>query len=285
MSRPVASPSFSADAPPKSRSGLLLLGERFPSFLLVVLAVGLCLACTARAETLPPPPARYFNDYAGVVDGGTANRLNAELEQFERDSSDQILVAVFRRMESRSSVEDYTVRVAQSWKVGQKGRNNGAVLFVFLQEHQVYIQVGYGLEPVLPDALCFQIIEREIKPRFRANDFGGGLRAGVHAMMAATRGEYHGTGRTINQTNHRAGRSGSSLFPVLMFFVFILAAGALSRRRVRTFGRHRTPWGGGFGPGSFGGGFGGFGGGSSGSGGGFSGGGGSFGGGGAGGKW
>lgn len=252
-------------------------------------AAWLCLVAPGWAETLPPPPPRFFNDYAGVIDRGTASRLNAELEQFEKDTGNQILVAVFPKMDSRSSVEDYTVRVAQSWKVGQKGRNNGAVLFVFLQDRQVYIQVGYGLEPVLPDALCFQIIEREIKPRFRAGDFSGGLTAGVHAMMAATRGEYRGSARTVAENRRQTGRQGGSLLPVFLFFLFILVAGALSRRRSRSFGGRRPPWGG-FGPGGFGGGgFGGFGGGGGwsggGGGGGFSGGGGSFGGGGAGGKW
>jgi len=91
------------------------------------------------AEVIPPPPAKYFNDYAQVVSAETAAQLNQTLENFERESSDQILVAVFPRMQSNSSVEDYTVRVARAWKVGQKDRNNGAVLFVFVQDHKVYL--------------------------------------------------------------------------------------------------------------------------------------------------
>lgn len=97
-------------------------------------------------EVIPPKPAQYFNDYAGVVSGGTAAQLNQKLEQFERDSSCQIVVAVFPKMQSDSSIEDYTVRVAQSWKVGQKGKDNGAVLFVFIQDRKMFIQTGYGLE-------------------------------------------------------------------------------------------------------------------------------------------
>src|SRR6185436_4606038 len=95
------------------------------------------------AEIMPPKPARYFNDYAMAVPREIADRLNTLLEDFEKKTSSQIVVAIFPKMNSDSSVEDYTVRVAQSWRVGQKGTNNGAVLFVFLQDRQVYLQVGY----------------------------------------------------------------------------------------------------------------------------------------------
>ena len=118
-------------------------------------------------EVIPPPPAAYFNDYAHVVSAGTAAQLNSTLENFERQSSDQILIAIFPKMQSDSSVEDYTVRVARSWQVGQKAKNNGAVLFVFVQDHKLFLQVGYGLEAVLPDALCKRIIDEQITPSFQ----------------------------------------------------------------------------------------------------------------------
>jgi uncharacterized protein len=103
------------------------------------------------AEKLPPSPAEYFNDYAGIVSKGTAA---------------QIVVAIYPKMETSSSVADYCQRIFHSWKVGQAGKNNGAVLFVFVQEHQLWIQTGYGLEASLPDILCKQIVENEIKPKF-----------------------------------------------------------------------------------------------------------------------
>ena len=83
-------------------------------------------------------------------------------------------------MQSDSSIEDYTVRVAQSWGVGQKGKSNGAVLFVFTQDRKMYLQVGYGLEGALPDALAKRIIENEIKPYFRNGDYDGWLAGGHH---------------------------------------------------------------------------------------------------------
>src|SRR3954466_13948678 len=149
------------------------------------------------AEVIPPAPPRYFNDFAQVVRSATATQLDRELAQFERDTSNQIIVAIYPRMQSDSSVDDYAVRVAQSWRVGQKERKNGAVLFLFQESHDVRIVTGYGLEGAMPDALCKQIIENEMIPRFRAGNFDAGLTAGVHAIMAATRGEYRGTGRTV----------------------------------------------------------------------------------------
>jgi uncharacterized protein len=259
---------------------------------LILAAALLAVAGLPAAERIPPAPPRYFNDNAGVVSRPVADQLNARLEQFERESSNQLLVAIYPKMESDSSVEDYTVRVASAWKAGQAGRNNGAVLFVFMAEHTLYLQVGYGLESVLPDATAKRIIEREIVPRFRARDVDGGMTAAVNAMIAATQGEYEGTGQTRAESRRSPvlGSStarGALIFLALIVFVplifFLIVRQILSRstvirnpRRVGTFdppvwsssGSSGSSWGG-----------------SSSSGGGFSGGGGSFGGGGAGGKW
>ena len=119
------------------------------------------------AETMPSKPDRYFNDYAGVVDQPTALQLNEQLAQFERETSTQIVVAIYRTMQSESSVADYTRRIAQTWGVGQKGRKNGAVLFVFVENRQMFIQTGYGLEGALPDATCFDITRNIIAPLFQ----------------------------------------------------------------------------------------------------------------------
>src|ERR1044071_2100887 len=177
--------------------------------------------CLAR-EVIPPKPAAYFNDYAGVVSPSAARRLNQTLEDFEKSTSSQVVVAVFTRMESDSSVEDYTRRVAEAWRVGPKERNNGAVLFVFVQDRKMRIQTGYGLEGALPDATCKQIIENELVPRFRQNDFDGGLTAGVNAMLAATRGEYKGTGRTVRE--NRRGESGNNPYGAVPLIFFLIIA-------------------------------------------------------------
>lgn len=239
-----------------------------------------CFCCLA-AEVIPPAPAQYFNDYAHVVSPDIAAGLNQELADFERQSSDQILVAIFPTMQSDSSIEDYTVRVARAWKVGLTNKNNGAVLFVYIQEHKMFIQVGYGLEGALPDAICKRIIDEQISPKFKAGDFNGGLSAGVEAIISATKGEYTGNGHTVGENRGNAGFP----MPLIIAIIFIALLFLRFFRRRSRFGSAGSGWwltGGGMGGwgggGSSGGGF-------SGGGGGFSGGGGSFGGGGAGGSW
>lgn len=251
--------------------------------LLLVFLLSWAAPLLRAAEVMPPAPANYFSDYAGVVSRAVAQELDGRLRQFERDTSNQFLVAIFPKMQSDSSVEDYTVRIAQSWRAGQKGRDNGVILFVFTQDRQLYIQVGYGLEGSLPDILCKRIIDNEIVPRLRSGDFNSGLRAGVEAVIAATRGEYKGTGRTATDGPGGASISGAAvIFFIILWVVLLLlarrgygyssgTAGWLTGAALGSFSR------GGFSSGGFGGGFGG--------GGGFSGGGGSFGGGGAGGGW
>lgn len=241
----------------------------------------------AAGEVIPPVPPKYFNDYAGTVSPAAAASLNALLENFEKTNSSQILVVIFPRMQSESSIEDYTVRVAHQWGVGQKGRDNGAVLFVFIENRTMYLQVGYGLEAVLPDVIAKDITENVIKPRFKAQDYEGGLRAGIQAIFQAIGGEYRGTGRTLAQT--RARPRGPN--PAVIFFVILALMIFLPRRRRRRatiFGPlGRVDWGrgpiGGWRGGGGGSCGGSWGGGSS--GGGFSAGGGRFGGGGAGSSW
>jgi uncharacterized protein len=127
------------------------------TFLISATLVALVSLSSQAAEIIPPKPAGYFNDYAGVVSKGAALRFNEQLAQFERETSNQVVVAVFPKMQSDSSVDDYTQRVAQSWGVGQKDKRNGAVLFVFIEDRKMFIQVGYGLEGALPDITAFDI--------------------------------------------------------------------------------------------------------------------------------
>jgi uncharacterized protein len=236
------------------------------------------------AEVVPPKPDRYFNDYAGVISKTAGLRFNEQLAQFERETSNQVVVAVFPKMQTDSDIADYTQRVAQAWGVGQKERRNGAVLFVFVQDRKMFIQVGYGLEGALPDATAFDITEYHIKPHFRSGDYEGGLTAGIDSILKAIRGEYKGSDRT--RAEKPTTIVDQSVWVYLLIFgiiVFINIAGGFWRRRGYRYSRSGGPYvswwpsGGGGGGGWSSGGGGGFSG--------FSGGGGSFGGGGAGSSW
>jgi uncharacterized protein len=250
--------------------------------LLIAAFVALLASQSRAAEVIPPKPDRYFNDYAGVVSKEAAQRFNEQLAQFERETSDQVVVAIFPKMQSDSDIADYTQRVAQAWGVGQKERRNGVVLFVFTQDRKMFIQVGYGLEGALPDATAFDITEYKIKPHFRSGDYEGGIAIGLDSIFKAIRGEYKGSGKTVAE-----GRRGGGAPSFLFFIIFIIALIVMSKimRRLGGYGYSSGRGGpvffpvgggggGGWSSGNGGGGFSGFGGG-----------GGSFGGGGAGSSW
>lgn len=284
--RPLLRPIFPRAAPrvAPGRASRRPPGRRPAPLALAWLAWLVLPFFASAAEVIPPAPRDHFNDYAGLVSADTARALDAQLTQFERDTSTQLVVAIFPTLQSDSSVDDYTVRVAQAWGVGLKGRKNGAVLFCFMREHKIYLQVGYGLEGVLPDATAKRIIEHEIAPQFKAGQFAAGLRSGIAAIEAATRGEYQGTGRTV-QDGRTRGLSGGALVGIFLAIVMFSVFARQGSRRSDVYGRggRRTFW---MGPGPWGGGGRGGGGWSGGGGGGsFSGGGGGFGGGGAGGSW
>lgn len=248
---------------------------------LAALPLWLLLATAAAAQSPPPVPREYVTDQAGILPAEAEARLNARLKQFDEETSNQVLVAIFPSLPS-ASLEDFTIRTAQAWRAGRAKLDNGAVLFVFVQDRKVRIEVGYGLEGALPDVTAHRIIEEQITPRFRAGDYAGGLEAGVGAIIAATRGEYKAEPRPA------AGGGGGEGIDVWMVILVIIVLIIMSRGGGggRTYGRRGyrrggfipipMGWGGGGGGWGGGGGFGG---------GGFSGGGGSFGGGGASGSW
>jgi uncharacterized protein len=261
-----------------TRLPLQIMRAKQVALLIAALLAALAIESHA-AEVIPPKPDRYFNDYAAVVSKEAAHRFNERLAQFERDTSNQVVVTVIPKMQSDSDVADYTQRVAQAWGVGQKDRRNGVVLFVFTGDRKMFIQVGYGLEGALPDITAFDITENHIKPYFRVGDYEGGLATGIDLICKAILGEYKGSGKTVVEQSGTTKASG-----LLFFVIFVIVLIVISRvmRRLGGYGYSSGRGGPIFFP------MGGGGGGSSSSGGGFSGfggGGGSFGGGGAGSSW
>ncbi len=240
-----------------------------------IVAAVLLLASPARAgeAALPAPPVQYFNDYASLVSADDAARFEAQLRGFDSETSNQVVVAIFPELPS-PSLEDFTIRTAQAWRAGRNKLDNGVVLFVFVKDRKVRLEVGYGLEGALPDALAKRIVDDEIASRFRAGDAAGGLAAGIDAIQKATRGEY--------QPTEQARPARSTQGQVLLLGVMLMVVVALLRLQMGptlyTGGGYRRYRRGGWGGGGWGGG------GRSG-GGGFSGGGGGFGGGGASGSW
>ncbi len=244
-------------------------------FLFAVLwLLGTTAVLWAAGENLPAKPANYFTDQAGVVDAVVGQAIERQLQQFERDTSNQILVAIYPSLPDDAEVAQYSIDTYNSWQVGQKGKDNGAVLFVFVQNHQMFICTGRGLEGALPDAICNDIITQILRPAFRRGDYSDGIQAGVNAILAATKGEYKGTGTTVDERRDSDSHQLPLWAIILIIVLFILARFIFPNSGGGPMIYTGGGWGGG------GGGGGGYGG-----GGGFSGGGGSSAGGGAGGSW
>src|SRR5438105_4692627 len=191
-------------------------------------SVLLFLAATA----LPPKPTRYVTDNAGVLGPARANALNDKLAQFERETSSQVLVYVDRDLPAGTSVEEMGAEAIRSWSVGQKGKDNGAILFVFTDPKLMRIEVGYGLEPTLTDAKSRRITSTIIKPLFKRGDMAGGIEAGVDAMLSTIRGaEFKGTG-----TTHARSASPVQTLPCSVVVIAVLLVVFVFIRRTH-FGR------------------------------------------------
>lgn len=236
-----------------------------------------------------PNPPMLVNDFANVLSSNEYNQLEENLEQFARGTSTQIVVVTVDDLEGYDP-SDYAFRLGEKWGVGQKGKDNGIVIILKPKQGnskgQVFIATGYGLEGVLPDAIVNStVIDNEMIPYFKQDNYYKGLTSGIKVIMDITRGEY-----TAAQYQQHYAKEKDGVFPGIFIFILFFVIFPLMRRRRRFYspGKSLPFWlamgmmsGRGSHNGSFGnfssgsGGFGGFGG--------F--GGGSFGGGGAGGSW
>lgn len=239
-----------------------------------VAALALAAAPLAALE-VPQTPTRYFTDLAGVSAADRAAEAEARLAALERESGHQVIAVIFPSLEGEA-LEDFTVRCAEAWRVGRKGLDDGVVFFAFVAERRLRLEVGYGLEPTIPDAIASRLLRDAVRPRFAEGDYAGGVVALADALGRLYRGE---------PPPERRERGGSPL-PFLIMLVLVLALLSLAGRASR-YGGRRGGLGGRRGGGIYWGGGGWGGGGWSGGGGfgGFSGGGGGFGGGGASGSW
>jgi len=241
--------------------------------LLFILLISFAFTVKAQVEL---PTLKYLaTDLTNTLSPDDITNLNRELSYFQDSTSNQLVFLMIPTLNG-DAIEEYANQVALKNKIGTKKNDNGILFLVVKNDRKIRIEVGYGLEGALPDAITSSIIRNEILPLFKENNYSAGVLAGVTSIIKATSGEYKG------DTPKRRGKSGK-LNLIIPFLIIIIFSFFFRGRRSRGIFLGGGGFGGGFGGSS---GFGGFGGGSSGGGfGGFSGGGGSFGGGGASGSW
>ncbi|MFD1301528.1 TPM domain-containing protein [Methylobacterium marchantiae] len=255
------------------RSGLA------PLLALVVIVAGSALflaGVSLAAEPVFPALSGRVVDAAGILKPEEKSGLEAQLKAYEDKTSDQVVVATVPSLQGLT-IEDYGNRLFRSWAIGQAKTNNGALLIVAPNDRKVRIEVGYGFEGALTDALSKVIITTAIAPRFKAGDYGGGIKAGIDAMLSILSGdadEWQRKGKVRGDEAEPTHVIGFIiLFLVILFVVYRMNRGRRGGRFIVLPGPSSGGWSGGV-SGGFGGG-----------GGGFSGGGGSSGGGGASGDW
>ena len=238
------------------------------SLLWVTLLV-IVVAGTGPASAQPDFPSLTGRvvDQAGVLRSATERAISEQLRAHEAETTNQVVVVTLGSLQGYS-IEDFGVRLGRHWGIGQEGRDNGVLLIVAPSERKVRIEVGYGLEGALTDALARTIIDSEILPAFRRGNLERGVRAGTDGILAAIAGTYEAPRRSPGRT------SSSDSFNPLIFFIFFAFVVFGIIRNARREGDVGS-----------GGGWSSFDGGGGGGGGGFSGGGGSFGGGGSSGSW
>ena len=188
------------------------------SFILIMLVVYAQNISAQRSKSVASEDKvrSYVTDKTGTLTASQINTLEKKLSNFEKETSNQVVIWMIPSLDG-GSLEDESYEIAEQNGIGQKGKNNGVLLFIAKDDRKLRIEVGYGLEGALPDALCSQIIRKEITPHFKKGNFFEGINAGTEAIIKATKGEY------TAEKDNESGNDGFSIccipFPALIFSI------------------------------------------------------------------
>lgn len=192
-----------------------------PSILVLLL-----LAAAGRAsaqETAVPILTGRVNDDANILSASVVSSLEHLLKTHEDSTTNQVVVLTVPSLAGGESIEQFSIRVADAWKIGQKGKDNGVLLIIASEDRKVRIEVGRGLEGSLPDITCGSIIRHEIIPRFKNGDFDGGVSAGVSSILAAIAGAY-----TASADDHGGVMAGDTAGLIIGLTLFTVVVGTFT---------------------------------------------------------
>src|SRR6202162_5900583 len=184
------------------------------------IALACCLGTAAYALDFPQLTGRVV-DRAGVMSADSRSAIETKLKDLEDKSGIQLVVATVKSLQG-SDIEPYANQLFRTWKLGQTQKNNGVLLLVAPAEHKVRIEVGYGLEGTLTDDLSSVIISSAIVPRFKANDYSGGIERGVDGIISVLNGDTADWQPEVEVREDSPAQVFNALFPIMLFLVFIL---------------------------------------------------------------
>jgi uncharacterized protein len=189
-------------------------------FLLILSAVCISYSFAQRSQKIEPDikVTQYVTDKTGTLTSSQISSLESKLSNFEKETSNQLVVYIISSLNGES-LEETSYDIAEKNGIGQKGKNNGVLLFIVMNDRKLRIEVGYGLEGALPDALAGQIIRKEITPYFKQGKYYEGINAGVDAIISATKGEYTQDKNTSEKNNNDFG-VGCCGVPILVLVIF-----------------------------------------------------------------
>ena len=201
--------------------------KRF-KFLIIVLNVFLfpCFDTWAQSRLAPiPPPQGWVNDYAQLISSQNKQQIENWAEELEKKTTAQIAVVTLKTVQPET-IETYSVRLFDQWKIGQKGKDNGVLLVVAVYDHEAWITTGYGLEGTLPDAICSQIVNRDMIPYFKDYNYSEGIKKGVQAIVSLIAKEYGvqitGQENEVSESLNTAGSSNYDSLSFIFIFIFII---------------------------------------------------------------
>ena len=241
--------------------------RRCPGWLLLL---AILVAPLAAGLDFPQKPAARVNDYAHLFSPDERRYLESKLAAWDQASSNQLVIATFESLEGEA-LDDISIRIAEAWRPGQADRDNGVLITVFLQNRKMRIEVGYGLEGVLPDALVNDIRLNLVNPHFQRGQYFQGLNLAVDGIVAAVDGEYQALRQSKRvPRQRRGGGGGGGLFFLIIMIILMFSrrgrgglfpalflmsmAGGMGRAGGGLGGGFRSGGFGGFGGGGFGGG-------------------------------
>jgi uncharacterized protein len=235
------------------------------AFASLVGVVSVAHAGVAEAQSLPALTAPV-NDFAHVIDEASAAALDTRIRALQSTTGDAVVVLTVQTFAPYGSIEEFAVKEFEQAKIGERGKDNGALVVLAVNERRVRIEVGYGLEEYITDGFSGDVIRQNMLPAFRGGQYGPGLLAGTTAVIQRIADARGVTLRNVPAAeNNNSADGGTPLGFIILVFVILAILGTINRRRGGfmggMWGGPWSGWGGGFGGGGFGGGFGGGGGG------------------------